>query len=51
MAASPRSWLHILGFTVVTVITVFVILDVEHPRQGLFRADAYDQVQPDASAT
>jgi hypothetical protein len=44
MAASPRSWPHILGFTAVTVITVFVILDIEYPRQGLFRADAYDQV-------
>jgi hypothetical protein len=44
MAASPRSWLHILGFIVITVITVVVILDIEYPRQGLFRADAYDQV-------
>jgi protein-S-isoprenylcysteine O-methyltransferase Ste14 len=44
MATSRRSWLHILGFTAVTVITVFVILDIEYPRQGLFRADAYDQV-------
>lgn len=44
MAASPRSWSHILGFTAVTVITVFVVLDIEYPRRGLFRADAYDQV-------
>ena len=44
MAASPRSWPHILGFTAVTVITVFVVLDIEYPRHGLFRADAYDQV-------
>lgn len=44
MAASPRSWLHILGFTAVTVITVVVILDIEYPRKGLFRADEYDQV-------
>jgi hypothetical protein len=44
MAASRRSWLHILGFAAVTVITVFVVLDIEYPRQGLFRADAYDQV-------
>jgi hypothetical protein len=43
MAAGPRSWLHLLGFTAITVITVFVILDIEYPRQGLFRADAYDQ--------
>ena len=44
MASRPRSWLHILGFTAVTVITVVVILDIEYPRKGLFRADAYDQV-------
>jgi hypothetical protein len=44
MAASPRSWLHIMGFTAITVITVVVILDIEYPRQGLFRADAADQV-------
>jgi hypothetical protein len=44
MAAGRRSWLHILGFAAVTLITVFVILDIEYPRQGLFRADAYDQV-------
>ena len=44
MAASPRSWPHILGFAAVTVITVFVVLDIEYPRHGLFRADAYDQV-------
>ena len=32
-----RSWLHILGFTVITVIVVYVILDVEYPRCGLIR--------------
>ena len=30
-----RSWLHILGFTVLTVIIVYVMLDVEYPRCGL----------------
>jgi hypothetical protein len=44
MAASPRSWLHIMGFTAITVITVVVILDIEYPRHGLFRADEADQV-------
>jgi hypothetical protein len=44
MATSRRSWLHILGFTAITVITVVVILDIEYPRKGLFRADEYDQV-------
>ena|SRR5689334_8513541 len=39
-----RSWLHILSFVVITVIVVFVILDVEYPRAGLFRLEASDQV-------
>jgi hypothetical protein len=39
-----RSWLHILGFTLITVIIVYVMLDVEYPRSGLFRLEAADQV-------
>jgi hypothetical protein len=35
---------HTLGFAVVTVTTVFVVLNIEFPRQGLFRADADGQV-------
>jgi len=39
-----RSWLHILGFTVITVIVVYVILDVEYPRSGLIRLETSDQL-------
>ena len=39
-----RSWLHILGFTVITVILVYVILDVEFPRTGLIRLETADQM-------
>ena len=39
-----RSWLHILGFTVITVIIAYVILDVEYPRAGLIRLEASDQM-------
>jgi len=39
-----RSWLHILGFTVLTVIIVYVMLDVEYPRAGLIRLDSADQL-------
>src|ERR1700758_3844296 len=39
-----RSWLHILGFTVITVIIVYVILDIEYPRAGLIRLESADQV-------
>ncbi|MEK7315252.1 MAG: DUF4239 domain-containing protein [Candidatus Eisenbacteria bacterium] len=43
-ARRERSWLHILGFVVTAVIAIYVILDLEYPRRGLFRIDAYDQV-------
>jgi hypothetical protein len=43
-AGSRRSWVHILGFVIVTVITVYVIIDIEYPRHGLIRAVTYDQV-------
>ena len=39
-----RSWLHIFGFTVITVIVVYVLLDVEYPRVGLIRLEASDQL-------
>jgi hypothetical protein len=45
MATSPvRSWLHILGFTVITVVVVYVTLDMEYPRTGLFRLESADQL-------
>ncbi len=39
-----RSWLHMLGFAVAIAVTVYVILDIEYPRLGLIRVDAFDQV-------
>ena len=39
-----RSWLHILSFALMTVIIVYVILDIEYPRAGLIRLEASDQV-------
>jgi hypothetical protein len=39
-----RSWLHILGFSVITMIVVFVILDIEYPRAGLIRLASADNV-------
>jgi len=39
-----RSWLHILGFTVLTVFIVYVMLDVEYPRAGLIRLESADQL-------
>ena len=42
-----RSWLHILGFTVITMIIVYVMLDAEYPRYGLIRLENADQVLVD----
>jgi len=39
-----RSWLHILTFTIITVILAYVMLDVEYPREGLIRLEAADQL-------
>ena len=39
-----RSWIHILCFSVITIIVVYVILDVEYPRAGLIRLEASDQM-------
>jgi hypothetical protein len=39
-----RSWLHILSFSVISVIVIYVIIDVEYPRAGLIRLQAFDQV-------
>ena len=40
-----RSWLHILAFATIAVITVFVILEIEYPRIGVLSVESrYDQV-------
>jgi hypothetical protein len=45
-----RSWVHIFGFTLITVIVVYVMLDIEYPRTGLFRLEAADQLLVDVRA-
>jgi hypothetical protein len=49
--ADYRSWLHILGFTVVTVVVVYAILDIEYLREGLIRLQAADQLLVKARET
>jgi hypothetical protein len=41
--AKARSWLHMLGFAAAMAVSVYVILDLEFPRLGLIRVDAFDQ--------
>jgi hypothetical protein len=38
-----RSWLCILGFTMITVIMVYVVLDIDYPGGGLIRRETADQ--------
>jgi hypothetical protein len=45
MAGSKkRNWLHTTAFAVITAASVYVILDIEYPRAGLIRINAFDQV-------
>jgi hypothetical protein len=41
--SSTRSWLHMLGFALVMAVSVYVIIDIEFPRLGFIRVDAFDQ--------
>lgn len=43
-AARTRSWTHLFGFALVMAISIYVILDLEHPRVGLIRVDDADRV-------
>jgi hypothetical protein len=44
MAASKqRNWLHTLGLAFTIAAAVFVILDIEYPRAGFIRVDAFDR--------
>jgi hypothetical protein len=42
-----RSWFHMFGFALVVAVSVYVILDIEYPRLGLIRVDAFDQALMD----
>jgi hypothetical protein len=42
-----RRWFHMLGFALVMAFAVYVILDIEYPRLGLIRVDAFDQALVD----
>ena len=45
MSGSPqRNLLHMVGFSVIVAVTVYVILDLEYPRLGFIRVDAADRV-------
>lgn len=43
-AGQHRSWLHIFGFAFITVVTIYVILNIEYPRAGFIRLESPDQI-------
>jgi len=45
-----RSWIHIAAFAVILTLTVYVILDMEYPRVGFIRVDAFDKALVDVRA-
>ena len=46
-----RSWVHIIAFVAITVVTAYVILQIEFPRMNSNRLEAYDQVLVDVRAS
>jgi len=46
-----RNWVHTVGFALILTITVYVIVDMEFPRMGFIRVDAFDQALVDVRAT
>jgi hypothetical protein len=43
IGSKVRSRFHMVGFALVMAVAVYVILDIEYPRLGLIRVDAFDQ--------
>jgi hypothetical protein len=43
MAAGARSWFHMVCFAGTIAIAVYVILEIEYPRQGFVRVDDFDR--------
>lgn len=46
-----RSWLHVVGFALTMAFALYVIVDLEFPRVGFIRLDAYDQLLIDVRAS
>lgn len=42
--------LHMIGFALMMTVTIYVILDLDHPRVGLIRLDYVDQAMTDVRA-
>lgn len=51
MVGKRRDWLHILGFAAAMAGAVYIIIDIEYPRMGLVRVDAFDHGLVDLRAS
>lgn len=47
-ASKSRRPLHMIGYAAITAITIYITIDMEHPRTGFIRVDSFDQVLVDA---
>ncbi len=45
--ARRQSRMHIIGFSAVLALSVYLILDLEYPRLGLVRVNSFDQALVD----
>lgn len=43
MKTGPRDWLYMITLSAAVTLTVYTILDVEYPRQGLIHPRHMDQ--------
>lgn len=49
--AKHRSWFHMLAFSCIIGLSIYLILDLEYPRLGLIRVDKTDQLLLDVRKT
>jgi hypothetical protein len=47
-AAKARSWIHMVTFSATLAVTLYIITDMEYPRLGLIRIDAFDHFLAEA---
>ena len=49
--AKTRSWTHVVAMAAAMAVALYVILEIEYPRLGLIRVDAFDEVLVDLRET
>jgi len=46
-AAKSKSWIHMIGFATLISATLYLVAEIEFPRHGLVRNDAFDRLLVD----